>query len=117
MRGFTAISSRMWLPISLGCVKGLHSLNVLCCVSAQSCLTLCDPTHSGLAGSSVYGIFPGKNTGGNPPRDLPNLGTEPTSPVSPGLAGDFFTTSTTWSQVILRGFSGSSSLASGGLFS
>jgi len=116
MKGFTAISSRMWLPISLGCVKGLYSFNMLCCVGAQSCLTLCDPTDSGLAGSSVYEIFPGKNTGGNPPRGLPNLGTEPMSPVSPGLAGDFFTTSATWSQVTLRSFSGSSSLASGGLF-
>ena len=27
-----------------------------------------------------------------PPRDLPNPGIAPTSPVSPALAGDFFTT-------------------------
>ena len=31
-----------------------------------------------------------------PPRDLPNLGIEPESLVSPALAGGFFTTSTTW---------------------
>ena len=31
-----------------------------------------------------------------PPRDLPNLGTEPTSLASLALAGGFFTTSATW---------------------
>ena len=31
-----------------------------------------------------------------PPGDLPNPGIEPTSPVSPALAGGFFTTGTTW---------------------
>ena len=30
----------------------------------QSCLTLCDPMDRCLPGSSVYGIFPGKDTGG-----------------------------------------------------
>ena len=31
-----------------------------------------------------------------PPGDLPDPGMEPGSPVSPALAGGFFTTSTTW---------------------
>ena len=31
-----------------------------------------------------------------PPGDLPNPGTGPPSPVSPALAGGFFTTSSTW---------------------
>ena len=31
-----------------------------------------------------------------PPRDLPNLGIEPLSLMSPALAGRFFTTSATW---------------------
>ena len=31
-----------------------------------------------------------------PPGDLPNPGIEPKHPVSPALAGGFFTTSTTW---------------------
>ena len=31
-----------------------------------------------------------------PPRDLPNPGIKPTSLMSPGLAGGFFTTSATW---------------------
>ena len=29
----------------------------------QSCPTLCDPMDCSLRGSSVHGIFPGKNTG------------------------------------------------------
>ena len=32
------------------------------CVHAQSCLTLCDPMDYSPLGSSVHGIFPGKNT-------------------------------------------------------
>ena len=31
-----------------------------------------------------------------PPKDLPDPGTEPTSLLSPALAGGFFTTSSTW---------------------
>ena len=31
-----------------------------------------------------------------PPGDLPDPGIEPTSPVSPALAGGFFTTSANW---------------------
>ena len=33
-----------------------------------------------------------------PPGDLPNLGTEPLSLMSPALAGGFFTTSATWEE-------------------
>ena len=29
---------------------------------AQSCLTICDPMDCSLPGSSIHGIFPGKNT-------------------------------------------------------
>ena len=32
----------------------------------------------------------------SPPGDLPNLGIEPVSLMSPALAGGFFTTHTTW---------------------
>ena len=65
------------------------------CSVAQSCLTLCDPMDGSLPGSSVHGIlqariqeclpFP-------PSGDLPNPGIEPASPLSPVLAGRFFTT-------------------------
>ena len=50
----------------------------------RSCLTLCDPVDCSLPGSSVHGIFPGKNTGwsGLPfpsPGHLPHPGIEPES--------------------------------------
>ena len=34
------------------------------------------------------------------PGDLPNPGIEPTSLLSPALAGGFFTTSTTWETLM-----------------
>ena len=36
-----------------------------------------------------------------PPGDLPNPGTEPVSLMSPALAGEFFTTNTTWETIRL----------------
>ena len=36
-----------------------------------------------------------------PPGDLPDPGIEPMSLKSPALAGRFFTTSTTWEEIIL----------------
>ena len=44
---------------------------------------------------------PGTNTGGDP-RDLPNPGTEPAPPVSPALAGGFFTPEPPGESVILK---------------
>ena len=35
-----------------------------------------------------------------PPGDLPNPGIEPKPPMSPVLAGGFFTTNTTWEALI-----------------
>ena len=41
----------------------VHACVCVCvCVRAQSCLILDDPMDCGLPGSSVLGIFPGKNT-------------------------------------------------------
>ena len=61
----------------------------------QSCQTLCDPIDCSPPGSFVNGIFQARIlqwvailTSG----DLPNPGSEPTSLVSPALAGRFFTT-------------------------
>jgi len=66
------------------------------CMCAQPCLTLCDPMDCSPPDSSLHGIFPGKNivVGCHffPPGDIPNLGIETTSPVSPALAGRFFMT-------------------------
>ena len=56
--------------------------NYLC---AQSSLTLCDPMDCALPGSSVHGILQA--------RKLEWVAISfPTSPVSPALAGRFFTT-------------------------
>ena len=55
-----------------------------------------------LRGSSVHGDSPGKIAGvGCHPfsRGLPDSGIEPTSLISPALAGGFFTTSDTWVSV------------------
>ena len=62
---------------------------------AQSYPTLCDPVDCSPPGSSLHGIsqarilerFPFSTLG-----DLPNPGIKPSSPVSPTLAGRFFTT-------------------------
>ena len=40
----------------------LHLASFLWCVCAQLCPTLCDSMACGLLGSSVHGIFPGRNT-------------------------------------------------------
>ena len=50
-------------------------------------------------GSSVHGIFQAGYWSGlpfPPPGDLPDPGLEPTSPVSPALAGGFFYHCTIW---------------------
>ena len=39
------------------CVLWTHWWMLLLCVCAQSCLTLCDPMHCSLPGSSVHGIL------------------------------------------------------------
>ena len=64
------------------------------CLVTQSCLALCDPMDCSLPGSFVHGIFfPSKKARGGlpspPPGNLPNPSIEP---MSPALAGRFFTT-------------------------
>ena len=56
---------------------------MLCCLAAQSCLTLCDPMDCSPSGSSVHGDCPGKNTG----VDYHSLlqGIFPTQGSNPGL--------------------------------
>ena len=59
----------------------------------QLCLTGCN-----LSGSSVYVISQQEYWSGLPfpsPGDLPDPGIKPASPVSPALAGRFFTTNAT----------------------
>ena len=63
------------------------SLNCVYIKSLQLCPTLCDPMDCSPQS---------KNTGVSCHGNLPNSGIEPTSLMSPALAGEFFTTSTTW---------------------
>ena len=65
----------------------------------QSSLTLFDPMDCSLPGSSVDGIFQARMlewVAISFSRDLPDLGIELVSLVSPALAGRFFSTSATW---------------------
>ena len=69
-------------------------------VLTQSSRTLFYPMDYSPPGSSVHGIFPGKNTGVGShvllQENLPNLGSEPMSLTPLALVGGFFTTSATW---------------------
>ena len=60
------------------------------CAIAQSCPTLCDPIDCSLPGSSVHGIFPGKNTRMGCRFLLQGIFLA--SLASPALAGGFLTT-------------------------
>ena len=64
--------------------------------SLQSCLTLCDPMDCNPPGSSVHEILQARILAWvaiPPPGDLPHPEVEPTSLLSPALAGGLFTTS------------------------
>ena len=66
---------------------------------AQSSLTLVTPWTVALQAPLSMGLPRQEYWSGLPfpfPGYLPNQGTEHTSPMSPALAGGFFTTSTTW---------------------
>ena len=62
------------------------------CVYAQSRLTLCGPTIYSLPGSSVHGIFPGKNTGVSCHFLFQGIFPTQALNLSPALAGRFLTT-------------------------
>ena len=70
------------------------------CVCCRfSCVQLFDPMRGSLSGSSVYGVSQARILEWlpcPPPGDIPDLGIEPMSLMSPALAGMFFTTSATW---------------------
>ena len=64
-----------------------------------SCLTLCNPMDYSPLGSSVHGILQARILEWVPfpsPGDLPDPGIEPSSLMSPALAGRFFSTNATW---------------------
>ena len=63
-----------------------------CCLVTKLCPTLCDPMEYIWPGASVHGISRQEQWNGLPfpsPGDLPDLGIKP---MSPALAGGFFTT-------------------------
>ena len=71
---------------------GMVFLYVRACQVAQSCLTLCEPMDCSLPGSSIHGISQTRILEWLPfpsPGNLLDPGIEPMSPI---LAGRFFTT-------------------------
>ena len=69
--------------------------NQCCCLVPQSCLSLCNPVDCGPPDSSLRGIPQARIlqwVAVSFPRVLPDPWAEPTSPVSPALAGGYFTT-------------------------
>ena len=78
------ISFFLWLNSSPACMPA--------CSVAKLCLTLCDPVDCSPPGSSVHGILQARIlewVAISFSRNLPNSGIEP---LSPALAGGFFTT-------------------------
>ena len=76
-------------PVEAQCLNHWTAKESLCsCVRVQSCLTLCKPLDCRPPDSSVHGFFRPEYWSGllfPPPRDLPDPGTEPASPVSAAL--------------------------------
>ena len=73
-----------------------HFLSVAAALSL-SCVWLCGPMDCSLPGSSIHGILQVRILECVPlpsPENLPDPGIEPVSPVSPALAGRFFTAKT-----------------------
>ena len=73
----------------------LTSVAALSCMCAQLCLTLCNPMDCSLPGSSLHGLFQARIlewAAISSPRGSFQLRDRTWSPVSPALAGGFFTT-------------------------
>jgi len=88
--GWAGLSS----PVSPPAQHRLVSDVFVVTVYMQSYPTLCDPMDYSPPGSSVHGIFQARileEVAISSSVGLPDLGIEPTSPVSPALADGFFT--------------------------
>ena len=74
-------------------MHNIQHLAVLMCLVAKLCPTPCSLMDGSPRGSSVRGIFQARILEGVAISfsDFPDLGINPTSPVSPALAGGFFT--------------------------
>ena len=93
MKPSSMLSSGIWTEVLTFTPTSLNTQ------SLQSCLTLCNPMECRPPGSSILGFSRQEYWCGlahPPPGDLPDPGIEPTSLMSPALAGRFLTTSTTW---------------------
>ena len=93
-----------WIPYICIIVWCLFFFFLLHAKSLQSCPTLCNPMDCspcqaplsmGFSRQEYWSRLPCP-----PPGDLPNPGIEPTSLMSPALAGMFFTTSATWEALL-----------------
>ena len=74
-------------------VKGYLSIHPSC---AHLCPTLCDSMDYSPPVFSIHGILQARILECPSLGDLPDAGIDPMSPMSTALAGEFFTTSTTW---------------------
>ena len=86
--------------------------------SLQSCLTLCDPIDCSNQAPLCLGFSRQEYWSRLPcpsPGDLPSPGMEPTSLMSPALAGEFFTTSATWEAHFKGGINQIFLMQSGGV--
>ena len=86
------------------CLQCLYWVTCMHAKLVQLCPTLCDPMDCSPPGSPVLGILQSRILGGlpcPPPGYLPDPGIDPSSLMSPVLAGRFFFTSTTWNTFCL----------------
>ena len=82
-------------------------ISVWACQSLQLSLTLCGHMDCSQSAPLSIGFSMQEYWSGLPclpPGDLPVLGMEPVSLMSPALAGSFFTTSATWEALYLSYF-------------
>ena len=84
--------------LSLSLYGVFKTMNAVCvsAKSLQSCLTLCYPMDYSPPVFSIHGILQARILECPSLGDLPDAGIDPVSPMSTALAGEFFTTSTTW---------------------
>ena len=93
---------RRWEPKKEGVSvpQEIKNRTTVCvCSVSQLCAALCDPGDCSPPGSSVHGILQARTlewAACPPAGDLPNPVIEPTSLMSPALAGGFFSSSATW---------------------
>ena len=77
------------------CISGTFLAMIAVCSVVQSRSILCDSMDCSPPCSSVHRVLQARHGSGlpcPPPGDLPDLGIEPMSLMSPALAGGFFTT-------------------------